>query len=126
MSALIDTSVLVDYLTGDARAARVLEEHPRAAISVIAWLEVMAISPADRVEQTRAYLRSFERLSISEAIADEALRLLQQHRRLGSLRALSWATAVANQLTYVTVDAAGLPEDARILVPYRGTSARTR
>lgn len=120
MSALIDTSVLLDYLSGDVRAARVLDEYAHRSISVIAWLELMAIAPAPRIEPTRAFLRSFERLSISEPIADEAHRLMENQPRLAFHRALSWATARLNHLAYVTVDASHLPEaDIRIVVPYR-------
>lgn len=119
MSALVDTGVLLDYLRGDPRAARALDEHAHRSISVITWLEVMAVAPAARQEATRAFLRSFERLSINEAIADEALRLMQQHPALPLSSALNWATARLNQLPYL---AAGIPHPAKaeagVVTPY--------
>lgn len=120
MNALLDTSILLDYLTGDSRAARVVEEMQPASISAITWLEVMALAPSEQRDTTRAFLRSFERLSISEPIADEADRLLQLHPSIKFHQALAWATAALNQLTFVTADAEDLPADApSVLLPYR-------
>ena len=125
MTALFDTGVLLDYLRGDRRAVRVLDAHEHRAISVISWLELMAIAPLPLREDTRGFLYSFERLSVSEAIADEALRLVLEHPGLSLQRALSWATARANQLRFVTADAEHLPEDAsEVSVPYRRRAQR--
>ncbi len=120
MTVLIDTSLLLDYLNGDKRAGQALEPHRHRAISVITWLEVMAVAPPDKVEETRGFLRSFERLSISEAIADEALRLMNKHQEATFHRALTWATAHINQLTLVTVDVLAAKLDGvKVEAPYR-------
>ena len=66
MSALIDTSLMLDYLKGDRRAVHALEPYGHCAISAITWLELMALSPQELLERTRGFLRSFERLSVSE------------------------------------------------------------
>ncbi|HJU39632.1 MAG TPA: hypothetical protein VJ724_08670, partial [Tahibacter sp.] len=90
------------------------------AISAVTWLEAMAVAPEERRESTRAFLRSFERLSVNEAIADEALRLMQMHEGLAFHAALNWATARANQLVFVTAQAEHLPaHDTGVAVPYR-------
>jgi predicted nucleic acid-binding protein len=121
--ALIDTSVMLDYLKGDKRAVRALEPYGHCAISAITWLELMALCPPEQVESTRGFLRTFERLSIGEAIADEALRLMQSRAGLPFRRALTWATANLNQLPYVTADASCLTKDDRnVVVPYRWAS----
>lgn len=122
MTVLVDTSLLLDYLNGDKRAGQALEPHRHRAISVITWLEVMALAPPDKVEETRGFLRSFERLSISESIADEALRLMTMHTDVTFHRALTWATAQINQLTLLTVDAVAEQLDGlKIETPYRWT-----
>jgi len=119
VTALFDTSVLLDYLVGDKRAVEVFNRFQHRALSVITWVEVMSAAPPAQAEATRAFLRSFERLSISEAIADEALRLIQERPGLPFHRALTWATARVNQLVYVTVEGAFTrPTDKRVLVPY--------
>jgi predicted nucleic acid-binding protein len=104
MSVLIATNLLVDYLRGSGAAAQLIEAHPHRSISVLTWLEVMAQAPPARREATRAFLRSFERLSINEAIADEALRLRERHAGLDSHAALNLATARMNRLQYVGGD----------------------
>lgn len=101
MSALIATELLIGYLRGDGAAAQLIEAHPHRSISVLTWLDVMALAPPARREATRAFLRSFERLSINEAIADEALRLRERHEGLDSHTALNLATARMNRLQYV-------------------------
>ncbi len=121
--ALIDTSVMLDYLKGDRRAVRALEPYGHCSISVVTWLELMALCPPDLTERTRGFLRTFERLSISEAIADEALRLMQRRPGLAFHRALTWATANLNQLPYVTADATCVTKDDRnVVLPYRWTA----
>jgi predicted nucleic acid-binding protein len=121
-SALIDTSVLLDYLAGDRRAQRVLDAWDHRSISVVTWLQVLAVCPPDVLEATRGFLRTFERLSISEAIADEALRLMLPRPTLPFDRALTWATANVNQIAYVTVDPEHIAkDDANVTMPYRWT-----
>lgn len=119
MNALIDTGVLVGYLHGDRRAAAALDACRHRSISVVTWLEVMARCPAELREPTRAFLRSFERLSISEAIADDALRLIGEQPGLDLGRALTWASARINQLTFVTdVEAARHAGLGKVVLPY--------
>lgn len=126
-SALIDTSVLQDYLLGDKRAQRALAPYAHCAISVVSWLELMALCPPEVLEPTRGFLRSFERLSVSESIADEALRLVQQRPGLSLARATVWASAMVNQLPLVTAEPAHvLKSDSRVLLAYRRQGSASR
>ena len=119
MNALIDTGLLLDYLRGDERAAHALRDCAHRSITVATWLEVMRASPPDRREATRAFLRSFERLSISESSTDEAMRLSFAHPGLSAARAANWANAIVNQLVFMTTDPTGCPPGRRdVLVPY--------
>src|SRR5262249_33998740 len=122
MSAVYDTSVLVDYLNGVKQARAALSEFRHRSITVTTWIEVMAAAP-DRLEaQTRNFLRSFERLAINEAIADRALALMQRHREITVRHALPWATAQVNTLVYVTADFPKLAiRDPSVVIPYRDT-----
>ena len=120
MNALIDTGLLLDYLRGEKRAATAMEGCTHRSISVVTWLEVMANYPAGLDEATRGFLRSFERLSVSESIADEALRLVTGRPGLTLPHALTWASAIVNQLVYVTTDARWVTKaDSNVVVPYR-------
>lgn len=119
VTALFDTSILIDYLVGDKRAGKVFAEHEHRALSVITWMEVMVAAPEAKKEMTRAFLRTFERLSISESIADEALRLILERPGLPFHCALTWATAVVNQIPYVTSDATFVRKTEKgVLLPY--------
>jgi predicted nucleic acid-binding protein len=123
--ALFDTSILLDYLVGEKRAAAAIAQHDYRALSVITWIEVMRVSPDGKRDATRAFLRSFERLSINESIADEALVLMSKRPGLAIHRALTFATARVNRLPYVTVEAGDLARDEPgVVIPYRWTRAR--
>jgi predicted nucleic acid-binding protein len=122
-SVLIDTPLLLDYLRGDKRAQRAMQPYEHRSISVVTWLEVLSICPPEVLDATRGFLRSFERLSISEGIADEALLLMQKKPGLASNRALAWASARVNQLPFVTSDPKHIvATDTDVVMPYRGSS----
>ena len=123
MNALIDTGLLLDYLRGDERAAQALRDCAHCSITVATWLEVMRASPHDGREATRAFLRTFERLSISESSTDEAMRLSFAHPGLGIERAVNWANAIVNQLVFMTNDPTFSSSTRRdVLLPYVGTA----
>lgn len=123
MSHLFDTSIVIDYLLGERRASELLNQAKHRAISVLSWVEVMSVAPAATEEETRLFLRSFERLAINESIADEAARLARKNGGLPYHRALTWATARVNRLVYVTVDAQGMKRgEEGVLMPYRWSS----
>ena len=126
MNALIDTGLLLDYLHGEPRAAQALADCASRSITTLTWLEVMRRCPPDRREATRAFLRGFERLSISESSADEAMRLSFARDGLALERAVNWASAVVNQLVFVTTDAEGCrPDERNVVIPY-GTTRHVR
>ena len=122
-SRLIDTPLVCDYLHGDLRARDALKAVAHRSLSVVSWLELMAQCPPGLVDDTKAFLRSFERLSVSEAIADEALRLMLQRPALTRDRALVWASAIINRLPLLTCEPEGLPaEDPLVIVAYSRTA----
>jgi predicted nucleic acid-binding protein len=120
MNALIDTGLLLDYLKGEKRAAKAMDGCAHRSISVVTWLELMTTCPEGLSEPTRGFLRSFERLSVSESIADEALRLMTERPGLALAHALTWASANVNQLVYLTTDARWVTKtDSNVVVPYK-------
>jgi len=119
VSAVFDTGVVMDYLRGVKPAASAFGRFPHRAITVATWVEIMADAPAGLALETREFLRSFERLSISEGISDRALALIERHPGLKLRHAIPWATALSNELIFITRD---LPEewsDKGLWVPYR-------
>ena len=119
MSAEFDTNVAVDYLRGFAPAASAFKRFPHRAITVATWVEIMAEAPTDLAVETREFLRSFERLAINEAISDRALGLIERHPGLALRYAIPWATALANELVYVTCDLPQRLVDETVWIPYR-------
>jgi hypothetical protein len=119
VSAVFDTAVVMDYLRGTKQAATAFKRFPHRAITVTTWVEVMAAAPTVLSFETREFLRTFERLAISEAISDRALTLIERHEGLALRHAIPWATAVANELIYISCE---LPQDwadKSLWVPYR-------
>jgi predicted nucleic acid-binding protein len=119
VSAVFDTSIVADYLRGAKPAASAFKRFPHRAITVTTWVEIMAEAPAALSLETREFLRTFERLAISEAISDRALTLLEKHSGLKLRHAIPWATAVANELIYITCDLPPEWGDKSLWVPYR-------
>jgi len=120
VTALFDTGVLLDHLTGRPEAAELFAVHAHGAVSVISWVEVMSVAPPGLDEATRVFLQRFERLALNEAIADRAVTLLRVHPRLTVPRALIYATALINSLPFVSVDLpAELQTESTIVVPYQ-------
>ncbi len=119
MNALVDTGLLLDYLRGDTRAREALHACTHRSVTVSTWVEVMRACPPDRREATRAWLRGFERLSISESTADEAMRLSFDDPRLDAGLAVNLASAIVNQLVFVTTHPAADAARRDLVVPYR-------
>ena len=118
MSAVFDTTVVTDYLRGTKQAASAFKRFPHRAITVITWVEVMAAAPPPLALETREFRRTFERLALREAISDRALALMEKHEGLELRHAVPWATAVSNELVYVSCD---LPSDwagKTLWIPY--------
>jgi predicted nucleic acid-binding protein len=111
---------LLDYLNGVPAAREALERRPNSAISVLTWVELMALAPAAKEETTRNFLRRFERLAVNEAIADRATQVARAHPDVSLSFALTYATARINSLNLVTVDAPrALLAEPTIEIPYR-------
>ena len=119
LRALFDTNILIDYLNGIDDAKAEVERYERPAISVISWIEVLVGTKSGLETATRKFLSSFERVELTEKIADQAVAL----RRAGKISvpdAIILATAQVENLILVTRNTKDFPADAPgIRVPYR-------
>jgi predicted nucleic acid-binding protein len=120
VNAVIDTNVLVDYLRGIEAARKELLRYRAPAISVITWMEVLSGAQSDEEErQLRTFLDRFELLSITQAVADQAVHI----RRADRLRlpdAIIWATARSHHALLVTRNTRDFPADhPSIRIPYQ-------
>ena len=120
MRALFDTNVLIDYLNGIEAAKTELARYERPAVSVISWIEVLAGAKAGTEGETRNFLAGFERLELTQAIADRAVALRRARKRLRIPDAIILATARTENLVLVTRNSKDFPaEEPGIRVPYR-------
>ena len=120
MRAVLDSTILIDYLNGVQPAKAEIGRYERPAISVITWMEVMvgANEPSEETRQRR-FLRRFETLSLSDAIAERAVDV-RRRSRLKLSDAVIWATAMIHGHLLVTRNARDFPsDDPSIRIPYR-------
>ena len=119
MRALFDSNILIDYLNGVAAARSELARYERPAISMITWIEVLVGAAGKADAATRGFLAGFERLEVTEAIAELAVAI----RRESGLRipdAIILATARSENLLLVTRNSRDFPaEHPGIRIPYR-------
>jgi predicted nucleic acid-binding protein len=116
---LLDTNILIDVLRGEAVALAWLELQQQARISVITWIEVLVGCRGGEMETVEAWLDTFPRLPIGDAVARETVQLRQQHG-LKVPDAIILATARCAELTLATRNSRDFPlELGGILHPYR-------
>jgi predicted nucleic acid-binding protein len=120
LRALLDTNLLVDFLSGVVEAREEIDRYEDAAISVITWMEVLvgARDPGEDV-RLRAFLRRFPLLPLEAPVAEEAVALRRRHR-IRIPDAVIWATARVSGRLLVTRNTRDFPaEDPGVRVPYR-------
>lgn len=119
MKALLDTSILIDFLRGVPAARNELNRYEVKAISVITWMEVMAGAPPTAEQGTRDFIDGFVLVGLDEKIAERAVTLRRAHR-LKLPDAIVWASAQVNAMLLVTRDVKGFPaDDPGVRMPYR-------
>ncbi len=125
MSALVDTSVLIDYLRGHAGAAAVLEgERARAPLhaSEITRLEVLAgMRPAEE-EGTRSLLSTLVWHPVDADVAEEAGALGRQwlpgHHTIDGADLAIAATAIRSGSRLLTRNVRHFPMFGELRSPY--------
>lgn len=125
MTALVDTSVLIDYLRGDQQAAEVLERERAAAAlhaSEITRLEVLAgMQPAEE-DGTRLLLSTIVWHPVDTEVAEEAGALgrkwLPSHHSIDSADLAIAATAIRTGSRLLTRNVRHFPMFSGLLAPY--------
>ena len=119
VKALIDTSVLIDFLGGLSAARKELGRYDDAAISIVTWMEVMVGAPVGVEDETRQFLSRFAVTPVSQTIAERAVELRQRHR-IKLPDAIIWASAQVEKRLLVTRNRKDFPSgDPGIRMPYR-------
>lgn len=125
MTALVDTSVLIDYLRGRAEAADVLEREVRQAplhASEITRLEVLAGMRDSEAERTRALLGILTWHPVDAEIAEKAGELgrqwLPSHRGIDGADLAIAATALLGERRLLTRNVRRFPMIDGLQAPY--------
>jgi predicted nucleic acid-binding protein len=125
MPALIDTSVLIDYLRGRGEAAEVLERERAAAplhASEITRLEILAGMRAAEEEQTRSLLSTLVWHSVDADVAELAGELgrkwLRSHHTIDSADLAIAATAMRIESRLLTCNVRHFPMFGGLQAPY--------
>jgi predicted nucleic acid-binding protein len=111
VSALFDTSILIDYLNAHPAAKAELATYDDGAISIITWMEVMMGADDSSLGRVRRFLASFPVIHIDDAIAERSV-VLRQTSRLKLPDAIIWATAQERSRLLVTRNTKDFPADA--------------
>ena len=125
MSALVDTSVLIDYLRGHAGAGDLLQRERTADVlhaSEITRLEVLAgMRPAEE-DDTRGLLSTLVWHPVDAEIAEEAGALgrqwLPSHRTIDSADLAIAATAIRTGARLLTRNVRRFPMFTGLQAPY--------
>jgi predicted nucleic acid-binding protein len=116
--ALFDTNILIDFLNDVPAAREELDRYERHSISQVTWIEVMAgVTPVDDAA-TRAFLETFEVVGLTAKGAEEAVRM-RRSRQYKLPDAMILATAICNNLLFVTRNTRDFAEGPTIRIPYR-------
>ncbi len=125
MSALVDTSVLIDYLRGHRGALKLLEGERVAAplhASEITRLEVLAGLRAIEEDATRLLLSTFVWHPVDTVVAEEAGALgrqwLPSHHTIDAADLAIAATAIQYGLRLLTCNVRHFPMVADLHAPY--------
>jgi len=94
VKALLDTSILIDYLRGIPAARDEINLYTAKAISIVTWTEVMIGAPVSAEPATRDFL--------------------------GGFTAIVWASAQVHAMLLVTRDGKSFPGgEPGVRIPYR-------
>lgn len=125
MTALIDTSVLVDYLRGDQAAAGLLErEQARGPLhaSEMTRLEILAGMRPSEVAGTRSLLSTLVWHPVDESLAEEAGALgrawLPSHHTIDGADLAIAATAILTGSRLLTRNVRHFPMFTDLRAPY--------
>lgn len=125
MSALVDTSILIDYLRGHEAAAGVLEEERAADVlhgSEMARLEVLAGMRPNEEDRTRSFLSTLRWHPVGTEVAEEAgalgRRWLPSHRAVDGADLAIAATTILIGARLLTLNVRHFPMFSDLRPPY--------
>ena len=117
--AVFDANILIDLLNGSEIAIQTVESYSDRAVSVVTWMEVLAGAKARDEENVRRVLSDFERIELTDAIAERAI-IERRIRRVKLPDAIAIATAIVQGGVLLTRNTKDFPHDeVNVRIPYR-------
>jgi len=119
VTTVFDANIVIDLLKGVEPALLEAESHDDRAISIVTWMEVMAGVTPELKDDVRGVLSEFRLISLSGAIAEQAV-IERRQRRIKLPDAITIATAVVERGVLVTRNTKDFPRNERhVRIPYR-------
>lgn len=119
VKALFDTNILIDYLGGIGAAKKELARYEYRAISTITWMELLVGTSEEDEPAIRAWLGSFDVITLDNDIANRAVEI-RKAKRIRLPDAIVWATAQVHSLLLVSRNTKDFPADEPgVRVPYK-------
>ena len=120
LSILLDSCILIDFLSGREEARSYLAELDAAAISLVTWMEVIvgAATP-DEEALVRGFLSAFHILPVDGPVAEQAV-VLRRTRRMKLPDAIIFATARVHGRSLATRNTKDFHAgEEGVIVPYQ-------
>jgi predicted nucleic acid-binding protein len=120
VKAVIDTNILIDYLSGSEKAKQELDSFEELYISIITWMEILVgAEQTEEESEIREFLRRFRVYHVDTGIAERAVDIRRKEKiRLPD--AIIWATAQQLGVLLVTRNTRDFPpRHPGIRVPYK-------
>ncbi len=120
VKAVIDTNILIDYLSGSDKARKELDSFDELYISLVTWMEILVGVKSDEEEsEIREFLRRFRVYPVDVGVASRAVDI-RRNNRIKLPDAIIWGTAQHLGLLLVTRNTNDFPpKHPGIRVPYR-------
>jgi predicted nucleic acid-binding protein len=117
--AIIDSNIIIDYLSGVAKAKAEIESHQRPGISIVTWMEVLVGAKDENTFAiTQDFLSHFELFYINAEIAKTGVTIRRRHK-IKLPDAVIWATALTQNTILVTRNTKDFPrQDPSVRIPY--------
>ena len=117
MTAVFDTNIVIDCLRGLEQAEEEYSRYDKVFISRMTWMEVLVGVDS---EDTRDFLKQkFTTTAIDVDVAEVAIQIRREHRRLKLPDAVIWATAMEHDCVLVTRNTRDFSaKEKSVRVPY--------
>jgi predicted nucleic acid-binding protein len=125
-TALFDTNILIDYLKGKPEATSLLEqcleEGQVLTCSLITKVELLSGARPGEEQILQNFLEAFERIGLSDQIAEEAGRYMSMYRKslgINTADAIIAASALVRGAVLYTLNEKHFPmDDIKMIKPY--------